>query len=211
MAIVKEMSPSNRRAFLRNAGTASAFAALGLSAPKTLLAATPKATTPTSPDTPVEIFTAALVAEDLAVTFYYNALIGEVMQNVNLAGPGGTATKVSPTGSQSNVYYLRAALHEENLHADLFRSLLGITGAPYNDPYLKFYFPSLPFFNLDALISTLSALENAFIAAYLAAVQEFSLLAAAGQCSPRSQSCLATIPVAAPRRGWRPVRRRLAE
>jgi hypothetical protein len=180
MALIKEMSPSNRRHFLRTAGTASAFAALGLAAPKQLFAATPKTSTPTSPDTPAEIFTAALVAEDLAITFYYNALIGEVIQDPNLAGPGGTATKVSSTGSVSNVYYLRAALHEENIHADLFRSLLGITGAPYNDPYLKFYMPTGPFGYLSAFIPMLSALENAFIAAYLAAIQEFSLLAAAG-------------------------------
>jgi hypothetical protein len=171
---------SNRRSFIRNAATASAgAAALGLAAPKKLFAGT-TSSTPASPDTPAQIFTAALVAEDLAITFYYNALIGGVIQDPNLAGPGGTATKVSASGNQSNVYYLRAALHEENIHADLFRSLLGITGAPYNDPYLKFYFNPEVFASLNAFVGMLQALENAFIAAYMAAVQEFSLLAAVG-------------------------------
>jgi len=172
-------SAPNRRSFLRNAATASAgVAALGLADTKKLFASS--STTPASPDTPAEIFTAALVAEDLAITFYYNALIGEVIQDPNLAGPGGTATSISPTGNQSNVYYLRAALHEENIHADLFRSLLGITGAPFNDPYQKFYFDPLVFLNINAFVAMLQTLENAFIAAYLAAVQEFSLLAATG-------------------------------
>ena len=31
---------------------------------------------PVTKDTPAEIFTAALIAEDLATTFYYNSLVG---------------------------------------------------------------------------------------------------------------------------------------
>lgn len=52
-----------------------------------------------SKDTVKEIFTAALIAEDLATTFYYNGLIGPVIQDVNLAGPGGTATSVTTSGN----------------------------------------------------------------------------------------------------------------
>jgi hypothetical protein len=81
-------SPVNRRSFLKNAGTATAAAAaMGMASPKTLFAASGSAV-PASPDTPTEIFTAALVAEDLAITFYYNGLVGKVIQDPNLAGPG---------------------------------------------------------------------------------------------------------------------------
>jgi len=66
------------------------------------------------------------------------------------------------------------------VHANLFRSLLGIKSVE-KDPYQTFYFPSSAFETLTPFIDLLSALENAFIAAYLAAVQEFSLLAAQGK------------------------------
>src|SRR5262249_54954114 len=41
-------------------------------------------------DDPNAIFTAALIAEDLATTFYYNGLIGGVIQDSKLAGAGGS-------------------------------------------------------------------------------------------------------------------------
>src|SRR5579872_4069404 len=69
-----------------------------------------------SKDTVKEIFTAALIAEDLATTFYYNGLVGPVIQDVNLAGPGGSATNVTAAGNFGNVDYLRAALTEEIAH-----------------------------------------------------------------------------------------------
>ena len=94
--------------------------------------------------------------------------------------PGGTATKVSSSGSVSNVGYIRGALSEEIVHANLFRSLLGISTSA-GDPYQSFFIPSNAFQTLDAMIALLSALENAFIAAYMAAVQEFALLAAQGK------------------------------
>jgi hypothetical protein len=40
-------------------------------------------------DTPVEMFTAALIAEDLATTFYDDGLIGAAIQDPNLAGQRG--------------------------------------------------------------------------------------------------------------------------
>ncbi len=88
---------------------------------------------PVTKDTPTEIFTAALIAEDLATTFYYNGLVGPVIQDPNLAGPGGTATHVTSAGNLGNVDYLRAALAEEIAHANLFRAILGIS-APGKDP-----------------------------------------------------------------------------
>jgi hypothetical protein len=131
---------------------------------------------PITKDTPTEIFTAALIAEDLAITFYYNGLVGPVIQDPSLAGPGGTATHVTAKGNFGNVDYLRAALSEEIVHADLFRALLGIS-SPSNDPVQTFYFKDGTFDTLGPFIATLEALENAFIGAYLNAVAEFGRMA----------------------------------
>jgi hypothetical protein len=177
----------DRRKFLQAASVASLGAAattlIAGSATKSLAqnvaamsAATSGVQDPVSKDTPQEIFTAALIAEDLATTFYYNGLVGAVIQDPNLAGPGGTATHVSSEGNVGNVDYLRAALSEEIYHADLFRTLLGISG-PASDPEQTFYFPSGVFDTLGPFISTLEALENAFIGAYLAAIHEFARMA----------------------------------
>ena len=130
-----------------------------------------------SKDTVTEIFQAALIAEDLATTFYYNALVGPVIQDVNLAGPGGSATNVTAAGNFGNVAYVRAALTEEIAHADLFRSLLGLSHASM-DPAQTFYFPAGSFDTLGAFTGLLDALENAFIGAYLNAIQEFATMAA---------------------------------
>ncbi len=100
---VLEMAKKNfdRRRFLQ----ASGIAGLGIAATTliggsaTALAAQtlasnlkPKANSngvhdPVSKDTPAEIFTAALIAEDMATTFYYNGLVGAVLQDPALAGP----------------------------------------------------------------------------------------------------------------------------
>ncbi len=124
-------------------------------------------------DQVAEIFTAALIAEDLATTFYYNGLIGKVIQDPALAGPGGSATEVGSNGNVGNVNYLQAALSQEIEHANLFRSLLGIA-KPGNDPVQSFYFPTGSFDTLAAFTGLLDALENAFIGAYLNAIQEFT-------------------------------------
>jgi hypothetical protein len=123
------------------------------------------------------IFTAALIAEDLATTFYYQGLIGEVIQDARLAGPEGSATNVSGLGSPGNVGYLRAALAEEISHADLMRQLIG-RGDAAGDPVQTFYFPEGSFDDLATFLATLDALENAFVGAYLAAVRQFSAMAA---------------------------------
>jgi len=133
-----------------------------------------------SGDTPQQIFTAALIAEDLATTFYYNGLIGPVIQDPALAGHNGTATNPSPNPRMSNpgnINYLQAALSEEMDHANLLRSLInGSTAA--TDPYQTFYFPAGTFSTLSASTGMLDALENAFIGAYLAAIEELAAMAA---------------------------------
>lgn len=129
-----------------------------------------------SRDTASEIFTAALIAEDLATTFYYNGLVGSVIQDPNLAGPGGSATNVTSNGNLGNVNYLQAALSEEIQHADLLRSLLGGKSAS-DDPVKTFYLPTGCFSSLSTFTAVLDALENAFIGAYLEATIEFAQMA----------------------------------
>ncbi|MGA2726943.1 MAG: ferritin-like domain-containing protein [Terracidiphilus sp.] len=173
-----------RRTFLTQAGV------LGLGAATTLAAGGAKSAfaehessaeeteeTEQAKDTVKEIFTAALIAEDLASTFYYNGLIGTVIQDPNLAGSGGSATNVTSAGNLGNVNYLQAALSEEISHADLFRSLLGISGSN-EDPVQTFYFPSGSFDSLGTFLGLLNALENAFIGAYLNAIQELAVKSA---------------------------------
>ncbi|MDP9051696.1 MAG: ferritin-like domain-containing protein [Acidobacteriota bacterium] len=129
-----------------------------------------------SGDTAQEIFTAALIAEDLASTFYYNGLVGKVIMDPNLAGPGGSATNVTASGNFGNVDYFRAALSEEITHANLLRSLIGGTSSA-GDPVQTFYLPTGTFDTLASFTGVLDALENAFIGAYLNATIEFAQMA----------------------------------
>lgn len=128
-------------------------------------------------DTVAEIATAALIAEDLATTFYYNGLVGGVIEDPNLAGPGGSADNVTAAGNLGNVNYIQAALTEEISHANLLRGLLKIPNAG-SDPVQTFYFPAGTFDSIGPFLGLLDALENAFIGAYLNAIQEFAGMAA---------------------------------
>ena len=177
----------NRRNFMQRTGLAGVAA---MTAPLLVGVATPhsaRADEPESPgeraeeaaqakDTVAQIATAALIAEDLATTFYYNGLVGGVITDPNLAGPGGTADNVGPGGNLGNVNYIQAALTEEISHANLLRGLLKIPNAAA-DPVQTFYFPSGSFDMIGPFLGLLDALENAFIGAYLNAIQEFATLA----------------------------------
>jgi len=133
-------------------------------------------------DTVTELFTAFLIAEDLATTFYYNILSGSVMTDPNLAGPGGSAAKITGAGNFGNVNYLTAALVQEIGHANYFRQLLtGSTGGAGSDPYQTFYFPPTAFTTLSETLAILNALENAFIGAYLNLIQELVYKASAAK------------------------------
>jgi hypothetical protein len=118
---------------------------------------------PSFQDSPVDILTAGTVAEDLATVFYYNGLIGGVIQDPALAGPGGTALAVSPGGSPANVAYLRLAMAQEIAHANLWRTVGNLGTSAATDPYQMFYFPAGTFDTIAAFGATLEALENAFI------------------------------------------------
>lgn len=175
--ILKGVVDPARRGFFKGFGMLGLGAAAGgllLSNPMKL-----KAAGSATQDTANQIFTAALVAEDLATTFYYNGLIGGVIQDINLAGPGGTAINPSPSGNVPNVVYLRAALGQEIAHANLLRAVANLGSSAATDPYQTFYFPAGTFDTLSAFTSILDALENAFIGAYLIAGRELAALAAA--------------------------------
>lgn len=170
-------SSTTRRNFFRSAGGAgTGAAALFAVAAQTPLKAQPPVGNFRF-DTPQEIFTAALIAEDLATTFYYNGLIGGAIQDPSLAGPGGSATNITGGGNAGNVNYLQAALSEEIAHANLMRSLLGGTSAA-NDPVQTFYLPTGAFDTAPTFLALLDTLENAFIGAYLLAVRSFAYMSA---------------------------------
>lgn len=167
----------DRRRFFRQTGFLGLGAATtGLLLPNALAETSGSQATEQAADTVTEIFQAALVAEDLATTFYYNGLVGRVIDNPALAGSGGGIHDIT-NGNQGNVQYIQAALTEEINHANLFRSLLGGRHST-SDPYQTFHFPAGTFDQIGSFLSILSALENAFIGAYLNAVQEFALMSA---------------------------------
>ena len=173
----------NRRSFLTGAtmfglgaATSAAFMGCGGSQTKSVSAAA-------MTDTAANIFTAALIAESLAITTYYTALTSNgVITDANLAGPGGTALNVSATGSQINVAYLQGALLEEVAHAQLLRSLLGLATSGSGDSAAgvpqTFYYPTGTFDSLSGFLPVLVALETAFVGAYMTAVEEFASMAA---------------------------------
>ena len=168
-----ESSPlAGRRSFLHGVGKASLGATSALLFGDMLLKGQSASA---ATDSANQILTAATIAEDLATTFYYNGLIGPVIQDPALAGPMGTA--LSGTGNVPNVDYLRAAMSQEISHANLLRAVGNLGASVATDPYQTFYFPSGTFDTLSAFTSTLETLEQAFIGAYLNAIREFSILA----------------------------------
>ena len=179
--VTEEMIQSvvNRRSFLTGLGMAGAGAAV---ATLTGCSGSAMASTAATTDTAAQIFTAALIAEDLAITTYYNILVGAAIQDPNLAGTGGTPNNVASNGSVINVAYLQAALAEELQHAQLLRTLLNINTNGSADASVgvptSFYFPSGTFNTLPNFLPTLITLETAFIGAYMTAVQEFASMAA---------------------------------
>ena len=109
-------------------------------------------------DRTLDIFNGALTAEQLAVTFYYNGL------QTNAAIFGDVL-------STDHIHYFQAALWEEHRHAQLFTA---VGGSSLAGPAPKFFFPSDSFTVQHTFLAVLSALEDAFIGAYLAAVGDWS-------------------------------------
>jgi hypothetical protein len=143
---------TTRLGFLKGAAAAGAGAA-GLTAlgPATALAR-PHTKGPTKGD--LAILGAAQIAEALAVTTYSN-IISTAPFFKNLAS--------------DDQGYLKAALQEEMSHYLLEESLTHKKAG-----FTTFYYPKNMFADAQTTLNTLVTLEDAFIAAYLVGVREFS-------------------------------------
>jgi hypothetical protein len=102
----------------------------------------------------VEILKAAQIAEALAVTTYTNIInTAPFFKNLESDDQG----------------YLKAAMQEEMSHYLLEESL---TKKP--TPFTMFYYPAKMFTDAQTTLNILVTLEDAFIAAYLVGVRQFS-------------------------------------
>jgi Ferritin-like domain len=140
----------SRGSLLRNAGAAGAGVMLGGGL---LSAATARAAGGVTKGD-IDILVAAEIAEALAVTTY-TGIIERAPFFKRLA-----------TDDQG---YLRAARQEEMSHYALEKS---VTGKP--SPFTHFFYPHGMFRNAQTTLNTLVTLEDAFIAAYLVGVRNFS-------------------------------------
>jgi Ferritin-like domain len=139
---------TDRKTFLRNAAVAGA----GVTAFASLPALARAAGGITSGD--VDILIAAEIAEALAVTTYTNIIE---------KAPFFTRLESDDQG------YLKAARQEEMSHYLLEQS---VTGKP--SPFTTFYYPPGMFASAQTTLNVLVTLEDAFIAAYLVGVRQFS-------------------------------------
>jgi hypothetical protein len=101
-----------------------------------------------------DILIAAEIAEALAVTTY-----------LNIINHAPFFTRL-PDNSQS---YLTAALQEEMSHYLLEESVTG-----EGSPFTKFFYPHNMFKDAQTTLNTLVTLEDAFIAAYIVGVRDFT-------------------------------------
>lgn len=149
-------SSASRRGFIKRAGlvAAGATALLGGVTFSTAFADSSSCT-----DTTTDILRAALTAEQLATTFYYQGV----------AGP--RASNLGPVHNANNLNYFQAALWQEYQHASIFASL-GVASLAGANP--QFYFPTNAFDKADTFLAVLDALETAFVAAYLAAIRTWA-------------------------------------
>ena len=151
--LVQAASGSSRAAFLKKGVAAGAGVALATALPGSALAAL-KGKTAALTAGDVDILGAAEIAEALAVTTYTN-IIEHAPFFKNLAA--------------DDQGYLKAARQEEMSHYLLEQ---GATKKP--SPFKAFYYPKGMFSNAQTTLNTLVTLEDAFIAAYLVGVRNFS-------------------------------------
>jgi len=156
----------SRRSFFKRATIVGATSAVAMSGLVTLASALDRETTSreTAEDSDIkskglkksdrDILVAAEIAEALAVTTYTNI--------INLA-PFFTRL---PTDDQG---YLAGARQEEMSHYLLEQSV-----TDQFTPYTSFYYPVNMFADAQTTLNTLVTLEDAFIAAYLVGVRDFS-------------------------------------
>ncbi len=150
-------APATRKSFLKGAAAAGATAtglgalgpALAFAKPGSLAPGNSKASRGD-----LAILGAAQIAEALAVTTYTN-IINTAPFFKNLAS--------------DDQGYLEAAVQEEMSHYLLEES---VTGKP--TPFTSFYYPPNMFTDAQTTLNILVTLEDAFIAAYLVGVRDFS-------------------------------------
>jgi hypothetical protein len=144
-------APSTRKGFLKGAAVAGAGAAgLGALGPAAAFASGGELTR-----RDLNILKAAQIAEALAVTTYTNII---------------NTSPFFPNIPDDDQDYLKAAVQEEMSHYLLEESL---TKEP--TPFTTFYYPAKMFSDPQTTLNVLVTLEDAFIAAYLVGVRDFSL------------------------------------
>jgi ferritin-like protein len=151
-------APTTRKSFLKGAAVAGATATgLGALGPAVALANPQGALGPGNSKASREdlaILGAAQIAEALAVTTYTNIInTAPFFKNLERDDQG----------------YLEAAVQEEMSHYLLEES---VTGKP--SAFTSFYYPHEMFTDAQTTLNILVTLEDAFIAAYLVGVRDFS-------------------------------------
>ena len=152
---ISASSATTRGGFLKGAAAAGAgVVGLGALAPGSALGAIARRASGGLTTSDLAILDAAEIAEALAVTTYTNI--------INRA----PFFKGLPSDDQG---YLTAAREEEMSHYLLEQSLTGKPSA-----YTTFYYPAGMFADAQTTLNILVTLEDAFIAAYLIGVRDFS-------------------------------------
>ncbi|HXT35915.1 MAG TPA: ferritin-like domain-containing protein [Chloroflexota bacterium] len=165
---------ASRASFIRKVAAAGAGLGVGGFAVSSARAAGPRAAA--TPDTVQSIINTALVAEQLATTFYYTALTTPAIMSYSALGGSSTDPNnpgMPPNGNPGNVRYFQAALDSEIKHA----ATLSKAGAV--SPATQFFFPQTTFTTLTGtggVLAILDTLETAFIAAYLVGISSFVTL-----------------------------------
>lgn len=154
MSVEKADSSVDRRQFLTRAGAAGAGVVVSSTALGAFAPAIAAAKSGGVKKGDIEILVAAQIAEALAVTTYTNII---------KTAPFFTRLADDDKG------YLEAARQEEMSHYLLEES---VTKKP--SPFTTFYYPPKMFTDAQTTMSTLVTLEDAFIAAYLVGVRDFS-------------------------------------
>ena len=154
-----EQRSSDRRSFLKRASIVGATGLFGFDSLMSLASAQPKFSRPEGNEAGVEkgdfdILLAAQIAEALAVTTYFNIIEQAPFFNG------------LPSDDQG---YLVAAYNEEMSHFLLEKSV-----TQTHTPFTSFFYPKGMFSSPQVTLNTLVTLEDAFIAAYLVGVRNFS-------------------------------------
>jgi len=159
----KPTSELDRRAFLKKASVAGATGAIAFGSLLEIASATSSRAAGTRDSEndsgelcqeDREILIAAEIAEALAVTTYTN-----IIENAPFFG----------RLASDDQGYLQAARQEEMSHYLLEQS---VTGMP--SPFKSFFYPQNMFADAQTTLNVLVTLEDAFIAAYLVGVRNFS-------------------------------------